>query len=375
MCTIMADQPPVEPQSEQPEAPAYYATPTYAANDAPTPTASTVTPATVDDDLAGEETRDVIMNDGDSAIEIGSHRSSTFSISSSVAERLEENGRTYHAYKEGKYMLPNDDAELNRLDLQHRMWEITLDDKLHLAPIGKSPHRVLDIATGSGIWAIDFANAYPSAVVIGTDLSAVQPEYIPRNCEFQIDDAEDEWLFSQPFDYIHGRACATCFKEPKEIFRKAFDTLKHGGYFEMQDLDLQSSEDGSIENTTLTVIQEQVHSALASVGMRWDNASQYKRWMEEVGFEDVTEIVYRWPSNPYWSSVPKERVLGAWFLAQVSSGLLESVCTRIFMTKLGWTRTALDEFLAKAESDLKNPRIKAYSPVHVVYGRKPGRRI
>jgi hypothetical protein len=42
-------------------------------------------------------------------------RSSTFSITSSVAERLEENGRTYHAYKEGKYMLPNDEAELNRL--------------------------------------------------------------------------------------------------------------------------------------------------------------------------------------------------------------------------------------------------------------------
>lgn len=55
------------------------------------------------------------------------------------------------------------------------MWEITLDEQLHLAPIGPSPQRALDIATGSGIWAIDFANKYPSAVVIGTDLSAVQP--------------------------------------------------------------------------------------------------------------------------------------------------------------------------------------------------------
>jgi ubiquinone/menaquinone biosynthesis C-methylase UbiE len=47
------------------------------------------------------------------------------------------------------------------------MWEITLDDKLHLAPIGPSPHRVLDIATGSGIWAIDFGSCHvPCAVVL-----------------------------------------------------------------------------------------------------------------------------------------------------------------------------------------------------------------
>lgn len=36
-------------------------------------------------------------------------------MTSSVAERLEENGRTYHSYKGGKYMLPNDETELNRL--------------------------------------------------------------------------------------------------------------------------------------------------------------------------------------------------------------------------------------------------------------------
>lgn len=30
-----------------------------------------------------------------------------------------------------------------------------LGNKLHLAPIGKSPQRILDIGTGTGIWAID----------------------------------------------------------------------------------------------------------------------------------------------------------------------------------------------------------------------------
>lgn len=34
-------------------------------------------------------------------------------------------------------------------------FKIILDGKLHLAPI-KNPHKVLDIATGTGLWAIEF---------------------------------------------------------------------------------------------------------------------------------------------------------------------------------------------------------------------------
>lgn len=35
-----------------------------------------------------------------------------------------------------------------------------MDQKLFLAPIGPSPQKVLDIATGTGIWAIDFGKLF-----------------------------------------------------------------------------------------------------------------------------------------------------------------------------------------------------------------------
>lgn len=40
--------------------------------------------------------------------------SDTTSVSSSIKEYTYENGRRYHAYKIGKYLLPNDDDEQER---------------------------------------------------------------------------------------------------------------------------------------------------------------------------------------------------------------------------------------------------------------------
>lgn len=52
------------------------------------------------------------------------------------------------------YIYPNDEQELDRLDMQHHMFKMVMGGKLYHVPL-MSPKKILDIGTGSGIWPIE----------------------------------------------------------------------------------------------------------------------------------------------------------------------------------------------------------------------------
>ena len=66
--------------------------------------------------------------------------------------------------------------ELDRLDLQHHVVNLLLNGELHLAPL-QDPKHILDIGTGTGLWAIEMADRFPNSQIIGTDLSPTQPTW------------------------------------------------------------------------------------------------------------------------------------------------------------------------------------------------------
>lgn len=111
------------------------------------------------------------------------------------------------------------------------MLTLLLDHRLQCAPI-QSPKNVLDIATGTGIWAIQFAKQHPESNVIGTDLSLIQPpaDTLPLNVSFVKEDSEkDEWIFPEPFDYIFLRLVYTCFDDYRALIQKCYDHMVPGG--------------------------------------------------------------------------------------------------------------------------------------------------
>lgn len=91
---------------------------------------------------------------GDSDSALGSDESTyTETLRSDLVQKVRENGRAYHRYRDGHYILPDDEREQERLDMQHEMCLRTFGRKLLLAPMGEKPvNDALDIGTGTGLW-------------------------------------------------------------------------------------------------------------------------------------------------------------------------------------------------------------------------------
>jgi SAM-dependent methyltransferase len=171
---------------------------------------------------AAIEVDDVAADDDGYATEPEGTFAST-SLSSTVRDYVFENNRRYHKYREGAYLLPNDEPEQEREDMKHAMVLHVCDGYLHFAPL-ENPQEVLDIGTGTGIWAIDMADEYPSAVVTGIDLSPIQPSWIPPNLRFLVDDAESEWSHGRSrFDYVHARHVCMAIKDWPRLLEQAYE--------------------------------------------------------------------------------------------------------------------------------------------------------
>lgn len=111
-------------------------------------------PAFDDDTVTAEEEPPHAYDTEDSGFDSGSLLGDeTDTLASSILNHRIENGRQYHAYRDGSYWGPNDELAKEILDFAHHMYLLTLDQKLHLAPI-QNPQNVLDVGTGTGIWAI-----------------------------------------------------------------------------------------------------------------------------------------------------------------------------------------------------------------------------
>jgi len=235
-------------------------------------------------------------SDADSAFDANS--SSSTSLSSSILHYEYNNGRRYHGFRSGSYLLPNDEEEQDRLDLLHHIFLLILGGKLYDAPVlPTSLKRVLDIGTGTGIWAIDFADENPGVEVIGTDLSPIQPTWVPPNAKFYIDDAESDWVYSdaEHFDFIHCRTMSGSITDWERLIQQSYTHLSPGGWLEFQEpLALCESDDGTLEKAEdMLRWQELCNDAAAGFKKDIRVGHTLKARMQAAGFVDVQEKVVK----------------------------------------------------------------------------------
>ncbi|EEP75891.1 conserved hypothetical protein [Uncinocarpus reesii 1704] len=280
--------------------------------------------------------------------------SSTMALTSNITKYPIEYGRRYHAYKHGIYSRPNDETELDRLDLMHAMISLMHDGKLHLAPIGKSPRLCLDIGAGSGIWCIDFADQYPSTEVIGVDLSPTLPSMVPPNLRFEIWDVEDEWGFPHKFDYIHSRYMAGSIEDWPGFMKNCFNGVRPGGWVEFQDfnVDYYSQDDSSQRDTALRRWLILGQEAEELTGRTLRPGRSLEAWAREAGFVNISVVKTPVPIGT-WPKDPKLKQIGLFNWTQLYENL-QGFSNRIFLNYLGWSKPELELLLVDVRKDLKD---------------------
>ncbi|PVH70396.1 S-adenosyl-L-methionine-dependent methyltransferase [Cadophora sp. DSE1049] len=315
------------------------------------------------------------VDPNDEAIDLGDIDSTTStSITSSIRNYQYENGRRYHALREGEYLLPNDEREQDRLDLHHHIFRLTLGGPLIRAPIPPNPQRVLDLGTGTGIWAMDFADEYPSALVIGNDLSPIQPTWVPANCKFVVDDIENEWIYrpEEEFDFIHGRGLCGSIRDWDRLYGQIYQHLKPGGWLEMQEYEawVKSDDDPELLNAPAVLQWQQlVDEATVIFGKKLNMADTVKQRFIDAGFEDVREDVYKVPIGP-WPLDRRLKILGLYQLEQMCDSV-EAFTLAPLTRILKWSNEETQVLMAKIRSDLRNKKNHLHIAFHFVYGRKP----
>lgn len=323
-------------------------------------------------ELAGQQDLD---DDNDSAF--GDTASSTDSITSSILEYRTIHGRTYHSDHVGdnaQYWGSNDEMQNEAMDINHHFLSLCADNKLYFAPLGDNVQKVLDVGTGTGLWAIDFADDHPEANVIGTDISPIQPKWVPPNLKFEIEDCTSEWTFhANEFDYVHIRYLVGSIVDWPALFKEAYNALKPGAWLEsFEGSPHMISDDGSVaEKSAISQwgkFFEEGGRTLGRTFMVVDTGIQRKA-MEEAGFVDIQEWEFKAPVGG-WPRDKKLKEIGHWAQTALESDI-EGYVLFIANVIVGWSREEILVYIAQLRREIRQSKNHTYFKLKAVWGRKP----
>jgi SAM-dependent methyltransferase len=255
--------------------------------------------------------------------------------------------------------------------LIHETFRKFLDGRLLDSPVIEPASRVLDVGTGCGIWAADFAEEYPMAEVTGIDVFPQPTIGAPSNCHFMIMDAEKDWeMLEGKFDIIHTRLVPFHGKEVPGLLLRCYEHLKPGGYIEMQESWPPCQTDapaGAPDHLSKIIEWTKLRlDATAKLGIDQAIAGRLPEALSEAGFVDVHVRDHKWPVGP-WMEDDKMKDIGTMNVELLQ--LLMMGLSKELLTTVGMEESKVVDFVEQTKEDLGVGKI--YGRVRVIWARKP----
>lgn len=110
-----------------------------------------------------------------------------------------------------------------------------------------------------------------------------------------------EWAYRRPFDFVFGRMLVASIGDWPKFIRQSFDNLNSGGWIELQDIvSMPKCDDGTMsDDSAIKIYGDRVMECCDILKRYGDSALRYKQQMIDAGFINVTEVKYKWPTNPW----------------------------------------------------------------------------
>ncbi|KAB8236661.1 class I SAM-dependent methyltransferase [Aspergillus alliaceus] len=294
------------------------------------------------------------------------------SLTSSIYNYVYENGRTYHSYRPGAYILPNDEREQERLDLLHHVFRLCLDGRLCRTEL-TNPQKILDVGTGTGIWAIEVADDYPSAEVVGVDLSPIQPGWVAPNLRFFIDDVSQEWTFpSNSFDFIHVRCLSGSLTDWPTFLKHCYRHLKPGGKIELAECRTQMNCDDETypEGCHTYKWVAEFNRISHANGRVFDLFPQFKGLLGDAAFTNIQVHQEVCPIGT-WPKDSRLKEIGRYFRAQFLWGGVEAYSMALFTRFGGWSPEEVEVLLAEVRREVNGNKMHIYTHCSFTTAEKP----
>ncbi|KHN96734.1 methyltransferase LaeA [Metarhizium album ARSEF 1941] len=244
---------------------------------------------------------------------------------------VEKYGRFYGLWRYEKYLLPIDAEELDRLDMSHKFFTVARNYALYSPRLtDQRPLRVLDLGTGTGIWAISFAEAHRHQPEIqAVDLHLIQPARIPRGMTtIQFDIEDENWdVLMTNCDIVYLRALYGSIHPSSwpSIYRNIFNhLLPRSGYVEHVEIDWVARWEGN-DIPRQSAVNEWSDLLLRSLerfdrDARIDSAA-IRRTIEGAGFVDFEEVTIPCYMTP-WMENEQAQDTARWFNVSFCQGLV-----------------------------------------------------
>ncbi|KAJ3063371.1 hypothetical protein HDU98_000816 [Podochytrium sp. JEL0797] len=279
-----------------------------------------------------------------------------------------EGDRTYHAIENSAYLLPNDELERDRLELQGTVFAMAFGH-FAISPAAraviKTPNvKVLDIGCANGAW-MDSLFAHEGGLNCeyhGVDISEDTHAWMPvSGAKFKKGSVLESLPYDDnEFDYVHMRMLFGAIPKTQWVhaIKEAIRVCQPGGIIELCEMDLPILSSGPATSRILTPVL----AALASRGLDTVAGTHLRDYFTAAGEGNLTNFEIKTVSIPFgWNG-------------QIGD-LMSKVGEEVYRTMGGFMTKVLgieqQEWFAIVDGAVQEwPQTKAFTNATAVWAQK-----